>query len=404
MSFNHYEVLNKSIENLHSQAEKLQSLTEIYRKTDEINEHFAQNLAEFSRLKTAWENFFSLQEQKFDALKTENSLYFREFDKLRQETAQLTAQAQEILRLFDIRKKETDEQLAAFASEVNILRKSTETQIQEIGNNAGLLLHKYSEGLQKLTALENNFAESEQKNNSTLAVLEKNIALVRSEIAAFLQNNTAQVLEKLEFIGNKNKEIGIRFEQMMHRSEAENAQALLNLSQKTDEMLARLERLFVQSLSVLDAKTEKNMQFSQNQLLRTEELFRDTQIRAEEKNVFFAKQISDSQEINSRFAASADEKIDKIAGDNRKFYGDLENAMRVRTEQLQTEFQLKVREELENHIRRSDQTFRTQLVEFQNNIREKSESRFRDAESKFYLLLLALGLNLLAILFLIFTK
>jgi chromosome segregation ATPase len=404
MALNHNELLNESLENLNAQAEKLKSLTEVYRKTDEINEKFSQNLGEFRSLSQKWTEFFSEQKDWQSNLSDENSRYFQAFDRLKKETELLAKQLSEMLSAFVAYKENINRELSSLQVEVSSFKRAADElnhlQTQKISQT----LAEFGTGLRKLESLEKELSQNEQKNTATLAALEKNSAAVKTQTAEFLRQITENILQNIEQINLRNKELISKFEQMVQRQEASIAQAMLTFTQKAEHQFTQLDLQLTQHIAAVSRKLEQSTQFSQNQMQRTEELFRDMQLRAEEKNTFFAKQISDLQELSSRFASATDDKIERLAKDNRKFYGDLEDGLRVRIEQLKGEFQIKVREELETHIQRSDRMMQTQLGEFQNRAEERAEGRFRATENKFFILLVAMGLNFMALLFLILTK
>jgi hypothetical protein len=284
----------------------------------------------------------------------------------------------------------------------------------------------FAASLDKLSLFEQFFQQNEKRNSEILQQLETTINSIRSEIYQLSGQANAQILDNLSNLSARTNEMLLQLEQTIQKQDlhlyqnlenlnqklAQNNQTQLaflqqnleNLSQKLNQNLEKQDILLAQSLENVAQKLQQSAQFSQAQMRKSDEMFQNMQIRLEEKNTFFAKQITDNQEINSRFASSAEEKLERITKDNRKFYGDLEDALRVRIDQLKADFQLKVREELDANVLRNENAVRTQLGNFQNQLDEKAEARSRNQESKINMLLIAVILNFFAVLFLIFTR
>ena len=393
-----------SINQLDAVTDKMKSLTDIYRKAEEINANFEKNLTDFHSLAAAWSNFMTEQTLFQSKLIEENGTYFSGFHLMRDEVAQLTAKMNQNLSEFAAYKQIIADNLVTLDKQMLDFRSFADENMQKHSNGIQVLRENFSLALEKLNAAEVRLSENEIKNGATLLSFEQNIALIRGKINEFLQSSLIQIAENLENLSRKTAELAARSEQVLVKQEAAVSQILLNFAQKNEQQLNRQDLLLTQNLTHISGKLEQSVTFSQNQMQKSEELFREMQIRFEEKNAYFAKQISDIREMQSQFSASADEKNEKSAKDNRKFYGDLEDGLRVRIDQLKSEFQLKVREELDSHITRNDIAVRTQLGEFQNRLEEKAESRFRSHEGKFSLVLLALAANFLALMFLIFAN
>ncbi len=423
---NHYEKLNLTISNLGEQAQKLHSLTQIYEKTDEIQTKFTQNLNEITRLQEIWAEFSRQQKTWQENMVDENKNYFDGFQKIGVQVSLLTQQIESSLVLFSNYKEIIDKKLQDGLALQEIFQKNATNTMDNHLQRTEKLQSAFAASLDKLSLFEQFFQQNEKRNSEILQQLETTINSIRSEIYQLSGQANAQILDNLSNLSARTNEMLLQLEQTIQKQDlhlyqnlenlnqklAQNNQTQLaflqqnleNLSQKLNQNLEKQDILLAQSLENVAQKLQQSAQFSQAQMRKSDEMFQNMQIRLEEKNTFFAKQITDNQEINSRFASSAEEKLERITKDNRKFYGDLEDALRVRIDQLKADFQLKVREELDANVLRNENAVRTQLGNFQNQLDEKAEARSRNQESKINMLLIAVILNFFAVLFLIFTR